>query len=117
MGDGTTTGWDNEAFFDPAQLGFVVQFVGFDGTTEEWGDILTAGDDVLVVQMTLDGDNDGSLTTEDIDALNDYANVVAIISGVPENESDEAYFPYSLLVDGDEQADGVAIGPQGRAIV
>jgi len=100
--------WGNQAFFQPAALAFILQFVGLTGTVDEFGDIVTGGD-VVVVRPTLGAGNTYTLTAEDIAALAGSTQVVAIVSGVLEDESLRVYPPYSLLVNGTERADGAGL--------
>ena len=102
---GSLDGWTNQKFFDPAVLDFEVQFIGLNGTVSTYGDV-TSATDVTVVRPALDANNDVTLTAEQLAQLAASAQVVAIISGIPEAEENGLYQPYSLLVNGAERADG-----------
>jgi hypothetical protein len=102
---GSLAGWNNQKFYDPAALDFTIQFVGIDGTVDGFGDV-TAGTNVVVVRPAVDANNDATLSAGDLAALAGSAQVVAIISGVPETEESLLYSPYSLLVNGAERSDG-----------
>jgi hypothetical protein len=110
--DGTTVepniaNWDNQKFYDPAQLDFVLQFVGLNGTVSTFGDV-TAATDVKVVRATL-----GAGHTYDLPdgAFTGYANVVAVVTGVPEAEDNGVYSPYVLTKGGVHCEDSAICGP------
>jgi hypothetical protein len=97
--------WDNEQFFQPVGLGFKLAFVGISGDVDEFGHV-TDADDVVVVRAELAPGSTYSLTKDDRNALKHSDMVVAIVTGVPEDESVNVYFPYSLTIKGQERADG-----------
>jgi hypothetical protein len=98
-------GWDNIRFFSPVSLNFEFAVVGINGTVDEFGDV-TAGTAVQVIRPTLGAGNEYALSASDIAALSGYGRVVAIVSGIPASEDSTLYSPYSLLVNGNERADG-----------
>ena len=102
---GSIAGWDNEKFFAPLPLSFAFTLVGINGTVNGFGDV-TAGTSVKVFRPTLSAGNDYTLSLADRTALAGYADVVAIVSGIPASESSTLYQPYSLMVNGTERADG-----------
>jgi hypothetical protein len=102
---GSTAGWDNEVFFNPQDLAFGVAFVGINGSVDAYGDI-TSADSVTVVRPTLDAGWASTLTGDDLDQLAGFERVVAVVWGIPDDESSTVYGPYSLLVNGTERADG-----------
>lgn len=97
--------WDNQQFFNPAELSFYATLVGINGTADGFGDITSAAG-VTVMRLPLDASNDYALTAGDLAELVGYAQVWAIVSGVPVSEESTLYQPYSLLVNGLEKADG-----------
>jgi hypothetical protein len=98
--------WDNQQFFNPAELSFYLTLVGINGTVDGFGDV-TAGTSVVVLRPSLGvGTNDYALTAGDLAALAGSAQVVAIVSGIPDAEESTLYQPYSLMVNGVEEADG-----------
>ena len=100
--------WSNQTFFQPADLDFILQLVGLTGTVDEFGDI-TSGGDVVVLRPTLDADHAYTLSASDLAALAGSTQVVAIVSGVLADEGQNVYPPYSLLVNGQERADGAGL--------
>ena len=102
---GDLTRWENEKFFSPLPLSFAFTLVGINGTVNGFGDV-TAGTSVKVFRPTLSAGNDYTLSPADRTALAGYADVVAIVSGIPASESSTLYQPYSLMVNGTERADG-----------
>jgi hypothetical protein len=97
--------WDNEQFFTPEQLGFKLTFVGLGGNVDEFGHVRNTGN-VVVVRAELTAGSTYELTNADRNALKDSGEVIAIVTGVPEEESRTTYMPYSLTVKGQERADG-----------
>jgi hypothetical protein len=106
---GDLSDWDNEQFFTPVELGFKLTFVGIDGEVDEYGHV-TDADKVVVVRADLNAGSTYSLTKHDRNALKHRDEVIAIVSGVPEDEMQNLYFPYSLTVKGEERADGANLG-------
>jgi hypothetical protein len=102
---GSLTGWDNQGFFSPLDLGFAFAVVGINGTVDIYGDV-TAGSGVTVLRPTLDAGNAYTLSAGDLAALAGYDRVVAIVTGIPDSEDTTIYGPCSLLVNGAERADG-----------
>ncbi|MCI0584239.1 MAG: immune inhibitor A [Chloroflexi bacterium] len=102
---GSLTGWDNQGFFSPLDLGFAFAVVGINGTVDIYGDV-TAGSGVTVLRPTLDAGNAYTLSAGDLAALAGYDRVIAIVTGIPDSEDTTIYGPYSLLVNGAERADG-----------
>ena len=102
---GSLDGWNNQKFYDPAALDFELQLIGLNGTVSAYGDV-TAATGVVVVRPEVDANNDATLTAEQLAQLAGSAQVVAIITGLPEAEDNGLYQPYSLLVNGVERADG-----------
>jgi len=105
---GDLSDWTNQQFFRPAALDFILQIVGLTGTADEFGDI-TSGGEVVVLRPTLDADHAYTLSADDLTALAGSTQVVAIVSGVLEDEGLNVYPPYSLLVNGVERADGAGL--------
>jgi len=105
VANGDLTGWDNIESLNPLALDFGFALVGINGSVDAYGDI-TSADSVTVVRTTLDGNEDYSLTGDDLDALAGFDRVVAIVWGVPADEAATLYQPYSLMVNGVERADG-----------
>jgi Immune inhibitor A-like, MAM domain len=101
--------WNNQQFFNPAELAFDVQVVGLNGEVDQDNGRVSDGTEVMVVRLTLDANNEGSVLDDDIQALNGFDQVVVIISGIPQSEASTLYSPYSLLVNGDERADGAGV--------
>jgi hypothetical protein len=102
---GELTGWDNLRFFSPINLNFEFAVVGISGSVDEFGDV-TAGTAVHVIQPTLEAGSEYTLTSDDLAALAGSTRVVAIVSSIPGSEDSTLYQPYSLLVNGNESADG-----------
>jgi len=102
---GDLTGWDNQRFFSPVKLDFGFALVGINGTVDAYGDV-TAGTSVNVFRPTLDANNEYTLNGGDLATLSGYARVIAVVWGIPASEDSTLYQPYSLLVNGDERADG-----------
>ena len=100
--------WTNQKAFQPVPLGFILQLVGYTGTVDQYGDI-TSGGEVVVVRPTLNENSEVTLSEEDLAALASSANVVAIVSGTADGDSGP-YAPYSLLVNGEEAADRALVG-------
>lgn len=100
--------WDNQAFFNPVALDFILQIVGLTGTADQFGDI-TSGGNVVVLRPTLDAGHSYTLSAADLTALAGSTRVFAIVSGVPQDESTRVYLPYSLLLNGAERADGAGL--------
>jgi hypothetical protein len=101
---GDLSDWDNQAFFNPLEFGWMVQLVGLSGTVDGFGHVTSAGT-VAVVRPTLVGGNTWSTT--DFTAVAGSTRVVAIITALtPEDDQDGTYAPYSLMVNGVEMADG-----------
>jgi hypothetical protein len=98
--------WDNQQFFNPAELSFYLTLVGINGTVDGFGDVTGPAGSVRVLRPTLGAGNDYSLTAGDLAALAGYAQVWAIVSGIPDAEETTLYQPYSLMVNGVEEADG-----------
>lgn len=104
----TLATWDNRLFFTPVDLTFAFTLVGIDGTVSAWGDVAPGGGGAIRVfrpAELVDG-NSYTLTPEEVAAFAGYDRVVAIVSGVPEEEFTFQYQPYSLMVNGTERADG-----------
>jgi hypothetical protein len=102
---GSLAGWDNELFFLPVNLDFMLTIVGLNGTVDGFGDV-GPSTGVQVLRPTLGASDEYTLTAGDFAALAGYAKVVAIVSGIPSAETISQYQPYSLLVNGVEKADG-----------
>jgi hypothetical protein len=105
---GDLTGWSNQKFYNPAALEFTLRLVGLSGTVDGFGHV-TSATDVVVVDILLDGDNDGAATAGQLTALAGADEVFAIVSGVPEVEDNGVYGPYSLMANGIEVADGAGV--------
>ena len=105
LGDNTTTGWDNQAFFNPEELTFGFALVGINGTVDAYGDV-TDGDSVSVIKPTLGSGQDYTLTADELAQLSGFQRVVAVIWGIPAAENSTLYQPYSLLVNEVQRADG-----------
>ena len=99
---GGLAGWDNQAFFNPTELTFGAALVGINGTVDEFGDV-TDGDAIRVVRPELGADN---AVDFNLDNLAGFDRVVAVIWGIPDDESTFLYQPYSLRVNGTQMADG-----------
>lgn len=102
--------WTNQQAFQPVPLGFILQLVGYTGTVDQYGDI-TSGGEVVVVRPTLNENFEVTLSAADLAALAGSTNVVAIVSGTADGD-DGPYAPYSLLVNGVESADGAAVADE-----
>ncbi len=98
--------WNNQDFFDPQELSFYLTLVGINGTVDGFGDVEGPPGSVHVLRPTLGAENDYTLTAGDLAALAGFAQVWAIVSGIPDAEESTLYQPYSLLVNGLEKADG-----------
>ncbi|MGH2607866.1 MAG: hypothetical protein ACRDHF_02150, partial [Tepidiformaceae bacterium] len=108
---GDLTGWNNQKFYNAAALGFTLRLVGVSGDVDPFGHVSNATS-VVVVDIPLDGSNDGAATAGQLAALAGSDQVFAIVSGVPEVEDNGITGPYSLLVNGVEAADGAgAVAP------
>ena len=106
------SGFDNEQFFNPLDFTFMVQLVGLSGEVDGFGHVTSAGE-VAVVRAALGAGNTWTASADDLSALAGSDEVIAIITGgTPENERSGEYAPYSLLVNGEESADGVAVGDE-----
>jgi hypothetical protein len=105
VANGDLTGWANIQSLNPLSLDFGFALVGINGSVDTYGHV-TSADSVTVVRPTLDGDEDYTLTSDDLDALAGFDRVVALVWGVPAEEGDTLYQPYSLMVNGVERADG-----------
>ncbi len=104
---GSLDGWENQNFFNPTELTFGFALVGINGTVDAYGDIEPGGgESVLVFRPTLSAGQSYTLTSDDLAALDDFDRVVAVIWGIPDDESSTLYQPYSLMVNGAERADG-----------
>jgi hypothetical protein len=80
--------------------------VGLSGSVDEFGHV-TAANSVVVVDIPLDGDNDGGATPDQIASLSLSQQVFAVVSGIPEAADNNIYGPYSLLINGTtERSDG-----------
>ncbi|MEX1104406.1 MAG: hypothetical protein WED87_09155, partial [Dehalococcoidia bacterium] len=110
--NGDLTGWDNQMFFAPSTpLDFTLRLVGVSGVVDGFGHVTNATS-VVVVDIPLDALNAGAATAGDLAALAASEHVFAIVSGVPEEEDNGIFGPYSLLVNGDAAADGaIAVNP------
>ncbi|HXG25981.1 MAG TPA: peptidase M6 [Candidatus Binatia bacterium] len=102
---GSLAGWTNQKFLDPLELTFGLAFVGINGEVDAFGDILSA-DSVTVLKPTLDAGQSYTLTADDLEQLSGFDRVVAVVWGIPDEESSTTYQPYSLMVNGTEVADG-----------
>lgn len=101
--------WNNQKFYDPADLGFTLRLVGITGAVDEFGHV-TAATSVVIVDIPLtEGANAGAATAGQLATLAGSDEVIAIVSGVPEAEDNGIYGPYSLLVGGVERADGAGV--------
>jgi Immune inhibitor A peptidase M6 len=100
--------WNNQAFYSPVALDFIFQIVGLTGTVDQYGDITSAGS-VVVLRPTLGAGHTYTLSASDLSALAGSTQVVAIVSGVLDDESTRVYAPYSLVVNGTERADGAGL--------
>jgi hypothetical protein len=99
---GSLAGWDNQAFFNPTELTFGAALVGINGTVDEFGDV-TDGDAIRVVRPELGPDNAVDFNLAN---LAGFDRVVAVIWGIPDEETTFLYQPYSLRVNGIQMADG-----------
>jgi hypothetical protein len=102
---GDLSDWDNQQFFLPVELGFKVAFVGISGDVDGFGHV-TDADDIVVVRVDLGPGSTYTLTKHDRDELKHADEVIALVTGVPGDESADLYFPYSLKIKGQERADG-----------
>jgi hypothetical protein len=102
---GDLSDWDNEAFFTPEELSFMLTFVGLVGDVDEFGHV-TDADEVVVRRAQLTAGSTYETTKADKEALKHTDEVIAIVSGVPGEEGRTTYMPYSLTVKGQERADG-----------
>ena len=105
---GSLAGWDNQLFFTPVDLTFAFTLVGIDGTVSGYGDVAPGGGGAILVfrpEELVDG-NTYILEPDEVAAFAGYDRVVAIVSGIPEDEATYQYQPYSLLVNDVEKADG-----------
>jgi hypothetical protein len=105
--DPNLANWDNQRHLKPAALNFVLQFVGLDGSVSAFGDV-TAASKVKVVRATLGAGNTYDLTPG---SFTGFPKVIAIVTGVPEEEDSGIYSPYSLTEAGTECADSAVCGP------
>jgi Immune inhibitor A-like, MAM domain len=105
---GDLSDWDNEDFFTPEQLGFKLTLVGLSGDVDEFGHVTNANQ-VVVVRAALTAGSEYVLTTADKASLAGADLVVAIVSGVPQDEFSTTYAPYSLLVNNKQAADGAKL--------
>jgi len=101
---GDLTNWENIQFFNPLPLDFGFALVGINGTVDAYGDV-TAGTFVDVIRPTLVAGNTYD-ASGDLASLISYNSVVAVVWGIPDDETSTQYQPYSLLVNGVERADG-----------
>lgn len=102
---GSTAGWDNIQYYNPLPLNFGFALVGINGSVDEYGDV-TSGTSVQVIRPALGAGNTYDATGGDLSALSGYNGVVAVVWGIPDDETTTLYQPYSLLVNGVERADG-----------
>ncbi len=102
------TDWDNEQFFQPIDLGFNLTLVGLDGKVDKYGHVSHAHV-VTVIQTHLRRGSKYNLSWWDRLRLWGSDQVVAIVSGIPKDETVGVYFPYSLKVNGHERADGAGL--------
>ncbi|HUG95703.1 MAG TPA: hypothetical protein VMK30_06120 [Pleomorphomonadaceae bacterium] len=102
---GSLDGWDNQQFFSPVDLGFYLTLIGINGTVDGFGDVSGPAGAVQILRPTL-VNNEYTFTAGDLASLAGYAQVVAVVSGIPAEEESFLYSPYSLLVNGVEKADG-----------
>lgn len=100
--------WNNQKAYDPASLGFTLRLVGLSGAVNQYGHV-TAGSSVVVVDIPLNGSNDGSAASTQLAALGSSQQVFAIVSGIPEAEDNNIYGEYSLSVNATERADGAGL--------
>ena len=105
VANGDLTGWTNQDFLNPLELDFGLALVGINGAVDTYGDI-TSADSVTVLRPTLDSGEDYALDSTDLAALAGFDRVVAVVWGKPGSETTTQYQAYSLLVNGDERADG-----------
>lgn len=100
--------WNTQGFYNPLSFGWIFQLVGINGTVDAFGDV-SAASSVVIVRPTLTATNTYTLTGPDQAALAASAQVVAIVTALsPENDQNGTYAPYSLLVNGTQEADGGA---------
>lgn len=105
---GDISDWDNETFFVPVDLGFQLTLVGLDGRVDQYGFVRRV-DDVVVVRPHLGPGFTYNLSNADRNALKHSQRVVAIVTGIPSDETLNLYFPYSLRVNGQQRADGAGL--------
>ena len=102
---GDLSDWDNHQFFVPVDLAFKLAFVGVTGEVDEFGHV-TDADSVTVVRPSLGAGFTYTLTKDHRDALKHHDQVFALVTGIPDDENADLYFPYSLTIKGEERADG-----------
>jgi hypothetical protein len=100
--------WDNEQFFQPVPLGFSLTLVGIDGKVDQYGHV-TKAKSVVVVHTQLRNGSRYTLNENDRQELRKSDQVYAIVAGIPQDEGVDVYFPYSLIVNGQQRADGAGI--------
>jgi hypothetical protein len=100
--------WDNQQFFLPIELGFMLTLVGIKGEVDEFGHV-TDADEVVVFRPELGAGSMVSISHKDLKDLKHSDEIVAIVTGVPDDENVGVYFPYSLKVNGQERADGAGL--------
>jgi hypothetical protein len=106
---GSLAGWDNLHHLDPLELAFGFALVGLDGSADvdAFGDFDEAGTyGVHVIRPTVGAGNTYEASAGDLAALSGFDTVVALVWGIPGDETSDEYQPYSLMVDGVEMADG-----------
>ncbi len=99
--------WDNQKFYDPAQLDFQLQFVGLNGTVSTFGDV-TSATGVKVIRAAMGPGHTYNLPAG---SFAGYAKVIAIVTGVPEEEDSGIYSPYVLTEGGVHCEDSDVCGP------
>jgi hypothetical protein len=105
-GWGTLASWNNQQFYNAAELTFGFALVGITGTVDLFGDVTGPAGSVKVVRPTLGAGNAYTLTGADLAALSGSSHVWALVWGIPPSEDSTLYQPYSLLVNGAEKSDG-----------